>query len=421
MLKGQIALTFTRPTVPMFPLIYPTAPTGLTAGIGNGKVTLNWSPVTGAADALSYNVRRAVGNGGSYSLVATNVGLISFTDTNVSNGTTYYYVVSAVNSLGESSDSAPASVVPQTYYQVNSGGGAASPFMADAFFSGGTAGSTSAAIDTSGVTNPAPQAVYQTERWNNNTYTFPNLIAGTTYKVRLHFAEIYYNAAGIRVFNVFINGTPVLTNFDIFAATGAMNKATVREFTATANGSGQIIIQYSNIAGKDNAKSSGIEILPLLAAPTGVAATLTSNGQVKLSWAASVNATSYNVKQATVSGGTYTTSTNVTGLVYTNTGLVNGTLYYFVVSATNSFGESANSIEASARPVSMAPPQLGFGINAGQLQFNWPLDHTGWELQAQTNSLGSNWFTVFSSVATNQLTVPISFINNSVFYRLVYP
>jgi hypothetical protein len=127
------------------------------------------------------------------------------------------------------------------------------------------------------------------------------------------------------------------------------------------------------------------------------------------------------VKQATVSGGTYTTSTNVTGLVYTNTGLVNGTLYYFVVSATNSFGESANSIEASARPVSMAPPQLGFGINAGQLQFNWPLDHTGWELQAQTNSLGSNWFTVFSSVATNQLTVPISFINNSVFYRLVYP
>ena len=91
--------------------------------------------------------------------------------------------------------------------EVNSGGGAASPFIADAFFSSGTAGSTSATIDTSGVPNPAPQAVYQTERWNNNTYTFPNLIAGTSYKVRLHFAEIFYNAAGIRVFNIFINGT----------------------------------------------------------------------------------------------------------------------------------------------------------------------------------------------------------------------
>ena len=190
MFKGQIPLTTTRPTQPMLPPVIPSAPTGLTAGIGNGQVTLNWTAVTGAADVLSYNVRRAT-DGVNYTTIATNVGLISFADTNVSNGTTYYYVVSAVNSLGESSDSALASVVPQTYYRVNSGGGTASPFIADAFFSGGTAGSTSATIDTSGVTNPAPQAVYQTERWNNNTYTFPNLIAGTSYKVRLHFAEIF--------------------------------------------------------------------------------------------------------------------------------------------------------------------------------------------------------------------------------------
>ena len=409
----------------MLPLVIPAAPTGLTAGIGNGQVTLNWTAVTGAADVLSYNVKRSTINNGTYTTIATNVGLIGFTDTNVSNGTTYYYVVSAVNSLGESSNSAPASVVPQTYYQVNSGGGAASPFMADAFYSGGTAGSTSATIDTSGVTNPAPQAVYQTERWNNNTYTFPNLIAGTSYKVRLHFAEIFYNAAGIRVFNVSINGTQVLTNFDIFAATGAKNKATVREFTATANGSGQIIIQYSNIAGKDNAKSSGIEILPLLAAPTGLTATLTSNGQVELSWVASTNATSYNVKQATMSGGTYTTSTNVTGLVYTNTGLVNGTLYYFVVSAVNSFGESTNSAQVSARPVSTASPQITFWNNGGQIYVGWPADHTGWWLQMQTNSvdegLGTNWVNVSGSDATNQISIPINTVNGSAFFRLVSP
>ncbi|HWY30020.1 MAG TPA: malectin domain-containing carbohydrate-binding protein, partial [Candidatus Acidoferrum sp.] len=425
MLKGQIAFTRTRPTVPMLPPVIPAAPTGLTAGIGNGAVALNWTAVTGAADALSYNVKRSTLYNGTYTTIATNVGLISFADTNVSNGTTYYYVVSAVNSLGESSDSAPASVVPQTYYQVNSGGGAASPFMADAFFSSGTAGSTSAAIDTSGVTNPAPQAVYQTERWNNNTYTFPNLVAGASYKVRLHFAEIFYNAAGIRVFNVFINGTQVLTNFDIFAATGAKDKATLREFTATANGSGQMIIQYSDIAGKDNAKSSGIEILPLLAAPTSLTATPASNGQIELSWAASVNAASYNVKQSTVSGGPFTTSTNVTGLAYTNTGLVNGTLYYFVVSAANSFGESTNSAQVSARPVSIASPQLTFGINGGQIYAGWPADHTGWWLQMQTNSigegLGTNWVNVSGSDATNQISIPINNMNGSVFLRLVSP
>ncbi len=425
MFKGQIPLTTTRPTQPMLPLVIPSAPTGLTAAIGNGQVTLNWTAVTGAADVLSYNVQRSTINDGTYTTIATNVGLVSFTDKNVSNGTTYYYAVSAVNSLGESSNSAPASVVPQTFYEVNSGGGTAGPFKADAFFSGGTSGSTSAAIDISGVTNPAPQAVYQTERWNNNTYTFPNLVAGTSYKVRLHFAEIYYNAAGIRVFNVSINGTPVLANFDIFAVTGGMNKATVREFMATANGSGQIIIQYINIPGKDNAKSSGIEILPLLAAPTGLTTTLTSNGQIKLSWAASTNATSYNVKQATVSGGAYTTSTNVTDLIYTNTGLINGTLYYFVVSAVNSFGESTNSAQVSARPVSTASPQITFGNNGGQIFVGWPADHTGWRLQTQTNSidegLGTNWVNMSGSDVTNQIFIPIDTVNGSAFFRLVSP
>ena len=283
MFKGQTTLTTTRPTQPTLPLVMPSAPTGLTAAIGNARVTLTWAAVTGAADVLSYNVERAIG-GGSYATIATNIGLVSFTDTNVSNGVVYYYTVSAVNSLGQGPDSAPATVVPEAVYQVNSGGGAANPFSADVDFSGGSTSSTSASIDTSGVTNPAPQVVYQTERWGNMTYTFPNLVAGTRYRVRLHFAEIYWTAAGLRVFNVFINGAQLLTNYDIFADTGGMNKATVKEFTAAANGSGQIAVQYVNIAGKDNAKSSGIEILPLFDSPTSLTATVTPTGEVELSW-----------------------------------------------------------------------------------------------------------------------------------------
>ena len=112
---------------------------------------------------------------------------------------------------------------------------------------------------------PAPQAVYQTERYGNFTYTFTGLTSGLTYKVRLHFAEFYWTAVGQRRFNVFINGTQVLTNFDIIAAAGAPNKATIQEFMATAS-SGQIVIQFTTVT--DNAKSSGIEILlPPPAAP----------------------------------------------------------------------------------------------------------------------------------------------------------
>src|SRR6185437_11990698 len=73
--------------------------------------------------------------------------------------------------------------------QINAGGSATSPFIADADFSGGATASAGNAIDTSGVSNPAPQAVYQSNRYGNFTYTIPGLTASGAYTVRLHFAE----------------------------------------------------------------------------------------------------------------------------------------------------------------------------------------------------------------------------------------
>ncbi len=152
-------------------------------------------------------------------------------------------------------------------YRVNSGGGAVSPFSADQFFSGGVTHSTSASIDLSGVANPAPAAVYQTERWGGDgfgndapfTYTFPGLTPGASYLVRLHFAEIHFTSAGQRLFNVTINGNQVLTNFDVIVAAGAPDAADVEEFITTADSNGNIIILYSQ-GSANHAKSSGIEI-----------------------------------------------------------------------------------------------------------------------------------------------------------------
>jgi len=76
--------------------------------------------------------------------------------------------------------------------------------------------------------------------------------------VRLHFAETFWSATGKRVFNVSINGTQVLANFDIFATTGAKNKAVIEQFTENANSSGQYVIVFTPVA--DNALVSGIEI-----------------------------------------------------------------------------------------------------------------------------------------------------------------
>lgn len=149
--------------------------------------------------------------------------------------------------------------VPAGGISINAGGPAAGSFVADTDFTGGTTAPYNATIDTSGVSNPAPQAVYQSERYGNFTYTIPQLTAGATYTVRLHFAELYWSSAGKRVFNVSINGSQVLTNFDIYATAGAQNKAVVKSYTATASSNGQISLQFSTVT--DNATVDGIEVL----------------------------------------------------------------------------------------------------------------------------------------------------------------
>lgn len=88
----------------------PASPTGLNAAAGNAQAALSWNAAAGAS---SYNVKRAATSGGSYTIIATGLTATSYTNTNLTNGTTYYYVVSAVNAVGESADSAPVSVQPQ--------------------------------------------------------------------------------------------------------------------------------------------------------------------------------------------------------------------------------------------------------------------------------------------------------------------
>ena len=143
-------------------------------------------------------------------------------------------------------------------YQINCGGGVVGSFASERFGSGGATDSTSNVISTTGVANAAPAAVYQSERYGNQSYVLGSLVAAASYTVRLHFAEPWFNTAGARQFNVLINGVQVLTNFDIFAAAGA-NKALVRDFTTSASSAKQITVQLVNVI--DNAEVRGIEIL----------------------------------------------------------------------------------------------------------------------------------------------------------------
>jgi fibronectin type 3 domain-containing protein len=124
--------------------------------------------------------------------------------------------------------------------------------------------------------------------------------------------------------------------------------------TGLANGRTYYYVVTAVNSGGESGSSTEVSATPQAppAAPTGLTAA-PGDAQVTLSWTASTGATSYNVKRATVSGGPYTTVASPTTTTYTDTGLTNGTTYYYVVTARNVGGESGKSTEASATP---APP-----------------------------------------------------------------
>jgi autotransporter-associated beta strand protein len=79
---------------------------------------------------------------------------------------------------------------------------------------------------------------------------------------------------------------------------------------------------------------------------------------------------------------------------------------------------------AVVSPVNTAPTNITFAVTGNQLQLSWPVDYIGWTLQVQTNStatgLGTNWFIVPGSQATNRVFIPIDSQNGCVLLRLVY-
>ncbi len=118
------------------------------------------------------------------------------------------------------------------------------------------------------------------------------------------------------------------------------------------------------------------------AAPTGLMA-IPASASVSLTWSASSGASGYHVKRATANGGPYTQIAAPTVASYTDNGLNNGTPYYYVVTAVDTAGESANSWQAmatpSAGPFYSLPANRGAVWNPGLMSkggvpsANWPV------------------------------------------------
>jgi hypothetical protein len=102
---------FDNVTLPGWPnWTLPPVPVGLSGSVAeNGHAALTWAS---SSTATSYNVKRSTTNGGPYSIVASATAT-NYTDAGLTNGTTYYYVVSALNPAGESGNSAQVALAPR--------------------------------------------------------------------------------------------------------------------------------------------------------------------------------------------------------------------------------------------------------------------------------------------------------------------
>jgi fibronectin type 3 domain-containing protein len=273
----------------------PPVPTGLAASAANAQVNLTWNA---SAGATGYYIKRSTISG-SEAQIAAQAGT-TYADNAVTNGTKYYYVVSAYNSYGQSANSAEVSATP-----------VAPPPPAAPTGLTATPGNAKVVLAWTAATGATS---YNVKRSTTNGSGYAKIGSSTT--------------AG-------------------FTDTGLTNGTTYYYVVSAVNASGE---------GPNSSQASATPVAPATppAAPTGLIATA-GNAQISLTWNASSGATSYNVKRSATTGGPYTVVKSPTVTNYTDPGLTNGTAYFYVVSGVNAVGEGANSTQATATPVNAAP------------------------------------------------------------------
>ncbi len=462
---GTLTYTLDAAASPLAFTVPPGQPQGIIANEGIGRVELTWNAAE-AMDTKGYTVKRATSPGGPYTTVAswTNRTNPAYTDTDVDNGTMYYYVVSANNDAGDGPESVEVSATPMeavqelpmgwartdignlsiegeaVYAEVNTGhtfitkgagsiGGTSDALGFTYGIASGDVTLTARVADFGGLQktgimireslNPDAKTILMKigdDGWRLagmgvRTETGANMgwIGGNRYTWR---PDIWFRIS--RTGNTFIvyESNNKDEWFEVGRRTIEMaENVYVGLFNSSGNTTSLNTTRYDHVA-ITGLVSNAPEIPANLTASSG-------NTQNILGWDEVTKASSYTLKRSTTSGGPYeVVATNLNVTQYTDTGLENGTTYYYVVSAANLSGESVNSLETSAAPelaIALAPEEVtAQPISGQQIDISWhaSLSATSYNVKRATVSGGP-----YTIITTSDTT---SFSDTDVDYPTTY-
>lgn len=388
----------------------PPTPTGLAAVPGAANVALTWNVVAGAT---SYSVYRSTTSGSGYSLLTSGLQYGNHTDLSALNGTTYYYVVRAVNALGTSAGSSEVS---------------ATPIAMPGAPSGLTATMDGMRVNLSWAagSDAASYTVRRGTATGGPYVTVANGVSGTTYQDSLPAVGIYYfvvtatNTSGTSPYSNEVASTSAAApaGFTLTAMPGNASVYLTYTFTGTrvrlwrstqAGGPYTLITETSATsymdtgltngvryyytastinAGNESGKWSEVNVLPearTLAAPSELSAVA---GGLTLGWKSSSSSPYFNVKRSLTPGGPYTTiSTNLTATTMTDGGCPS--VCYYVVTSVWGGVESPPSNEIFVRNVGGPWPGITLGNTSLTISWGATAGAVAYELRRSEGLLGT--------------------------------
>ncbi|MDH5645796.1 MAG: fibronectin type III domain-containing protein, partial [Candidatus Heimdallarchaeota archaeon] len=435
----------------------PNTPTGLTAQIVNGNVSLTWTaPSDGGSSITQYKVYRSTTSGSGYTLLGAST-TTSYLDTTITIGINYYYVVTAINSVGESgySNQAMASdiVVPTP------------PLNLSGFIGAGTATLTWDAPSSNGGSPITEYKIYRSNtslsgyefRGSSTTLTYYDspVVTGVTYYyvitavntigesgfsneasiVEINVPSAVNNLYGSLVDGVFTlywnpptsdGGSPI-TGYRVYRTTTSGSGHALVTTTTNYNYSDNSIISptvYYYIVAAFNSAGEGAwsnEVSTVDSSPPSpplnLSGELDVSNYVVLTWntpssTGGSEITEYNIYRSTDNGNTFNYWDNTTMLSYTDMSTTIGNTYLYYVTALNSFGESqgSNTVTVVISNLPSVPFDLTSSSSSTGIELSWShadaSSVSGYRIYRASNSGGSY---ALIGTSTSQ-----SFLDNSV-------